>query len=352
MKPSFFLLFKRGKYYRPPSTTGEDSESNETKSERKEVERFAVAAVAFCLEHDKNFRTDFWKAVCRQAGDPDLTDGGKIEIEDKNWSDLKITNGECIAVVEFKAGARLEDWQNPTKEAFMDQNAGGYGSEMRAKNVSRYTILGHNQPLGLGTGTPVGGIMCRQRSWNDLIENCEPSPIVKDLFDSLGNLGIKEFQLMKTKQIRVTQQINAEAANAITVIEGVKKSFALRGVYDNAAESNKSWWLSSAIDKADSGNTKRLESLTGKKSWFGWFGFEASSESDIQRVVGIYFTSEEKAKSADLKNKGFPESKVKECDWIQGEWNLIVTDPIKETSELTDYEWFAKVFCQLGLSER
>ena len=66
MKPSLFSLFKRGKYYHAPpsSTEGGDPQSDEiNKHERKEVERFAGAAVAFCLKYNPAFRKHFWKAV-------------------------------------------------------------------------------------------------------------------------------------------------------------------------------------------------------------------------------------------------------------------------------------------------
>lgn len=168
MKPSFYTLFKRGKYYRP---------------HMREVERFAVAAVGFCLQYDMPFRNHFWKKVCWKKGDPTSAEHATIEIEDKNWSDLKIKNGNCVAVVEFKAGARLDSKQNPMMPKIF-WNKKGYGREMlnQCKSDVRFTILGYEKDLKLrkgkfmcpqNRGKASGasrrlGVFCCQRSWDDL----------------------------------------------------------------------------------------------------------------------------------------------------------------------------------------
>jgi len=66
----------------------------------------------------------------------------QIDIEEEHWSDLKITNGNCVYVVEFKAGAPLEAKQNP--------------DEPRFGKLKRSPIRGSSKK----------GIVCGERLWN------------------------------------------------------------------------------------------------------------------------------------------------------------------------------------------
>lgn len=366
MKPSFFSLFKRGRYYHPhpPFTEDEEPQSESVKSGRREVERFAVAAVAFCLEHDEPFRKHFWERVCKQDGDPELKNDIQIGIEDKNWSDLKLTSGDCVCTVEFKVGAPLERKQDPNhNEEFW--GIGGYGGEMLFNRVGRYRIIG--KCLGLGRAThkrppsqftadlrfseisPGAGIYCGERLWRDLSDGLQPSNLVKNLFDSLGMLGILDFKLMETKKIEVIPELNdASAAKALVVIQDVKTAFGLTGECESWAETDNSWSLGSRIDKASSDNKQHLVSLTGNKSSFGWLGFE-NLEKGPKRYVWIYCADKAKAEQAEGHFANFaPEAVMSLEDGGEGSWNLIITDP---KSAGSDYEWFAKVFRKLGLTD-
>src|SRR5262245_59841 len=132
MTPSFFSLFKRGRYYRfkpfNPSARSRDDEAAD-ENERKEAERFAVAAIAFAAKHDPSFRRQFWERVSRVKGDPPLCKSPEILVEPAHWADLLIINptkaGRYIYVVECKIGASLGDAQNPGKRAFGGRR--GYG---------------------------------------------------------------------------------------------------------------------------------------------------------------------------------------------------------------------------------
>jgi hypothetical protein len=106
MKPSFFALFKRGRYYRPQPRS---NDSEESKSERKEKERFARAAIAFCIEHCPDFGRLFWDTICRDAA---KVEAGAVsaEIEPQQWADLLLTNetgewesGVCGGVQDRRA---------------------------------------------------------------------------------------------------------------------------------------------------------------------------------------------------------------------------------------------------------
>src|SRR5882724_9194058 len=112
MRPSFFTLFKRGRYL---STPDDGNESGAARILRVERERYAVAALAFCLRHEENFRKHFLEKVCRVPEDPEQmppinADG--IAIEPPEWADLSLTSdgpkSRFMWVIEAKAGAPLQ----------------------------------------------------------------------------------------------------------------------------------------------------------------------------------------------------------------------------------------------------
>jgi len=160
--------------------------------------------------------------------------------------------------------------------------------------------------------------------------------MVEDLFDCLASLGIKEFQLMKIKKIRVTRQINEEAAKAVEIIEGIKQAFEFQGEYESEVKPEENFWcLGSRIEtRKGAKNRASLISLTDKERGFGWFGYEKTGDSGIQRCILMYCKNEEHANSA---RKKFPQATV-DKSWAPGEWNLRIAAPVEQESELRDYE--------------
>lgn len=351
MKPSLYSLYKRGKYYRPPSID---------RGDRNEVERFSVAAVAFCLEYDRDFRKHFWNNVCNQTGDLDLGTAASIEIEERNWSDLKITNGDCLAVVEFKAGAPLDKKQNPMKDAFWGEK--GYGWEMlqiqRSQKLRRcfYTILGYGGKLRFVNGTLLRprhrrvqelkmgrseGIVCAHQLWSVLVdgEGFSASKLVQDLFNCLGILNIKEFQLMSVRKIHIKPtELTATAANVIRVIDQLKSTFGLKGKYDSSVESDESWWL--GFDITGAKKIKQQMPTDG-----AWFGFESDTKSGHQRSVYLYGADRIQANKI---KRSFKKPFLCDMEKDDAGLNLIITE---SDAKDADYEWFASVFRKLGLKD-
>src|ERR1041385_5517526 len=132
MTPSFFTLFKRGKYYHSKPS----ADLEEQQREHEEQERFAVAAVGFCLKHDETFRKGFFQKICRRNGHPDLAADFRIEVEPVHWADLRITNANCVYVLEFKILAKIEPKQNPKNSAFKEPS--GYGYAMHQNKICSY----------------------------------------------------------------------------------------------------------------------------------------------------------------------------------------------------------------------
>src|SRR5262245_45877936 len=117
--PSFLRLFSRSGYR---SIMRQDDMSPDAKAEREERERYAVAALAFCLKHDPRFLKHFWTKICRAPGEslhmpPIKADG--ILLEPPEWADLRLVsehrNKRSVWVIEVKAGVRLDPKQRPDK---------------------------------------------------------------------------------------------------------------------------------------------------------------------------------------------------------------------------------------------
>lgn len=215
MKPSFFSLFKRGRYLSAPDD-GDDSK--EAKKLREERERFAVAVLAFCLRHDEAFRRHFWETVCRVPDDPRQMPSiskDDVAIEPAMCADLVISSQTGAAsymwVVEAKAGASLQPKQNPKEPAFWEKGL-GYGALLVAQKPSkhtklRYIVLGATQPLGIGDGELCLGISVQERGWGQLLEGLSRQGIVKDLIDTFAELRITEFYMEKAKTILVSLEM-------------------------------------------------------------------------------------------------------------------------------------------------
>ena len=87
---------------------------------------FAVAAVAFVLKHDEEFRDHFFREICGFTVLPGQS-RPRIEVQPHDHSDLAIKDeaNSSVSIVEFKVGAELEPKQDPKQKAFLAN--GGYG---------------------------------------------------------------------------------------------------------------------------------------------------------------------------------------------------------------------------------
>lgn len=107
MQPSFMSLFKRGRYFRVYSAPNDEHINTR---EHPELERFVMAAIAFCCKHSRDFAAHFFDAICRCPGDPACRSRSVlIEIEPELWGDLvlRLRKGKLdyIYVVEAKIKA-------------------------------------------------------------------------------------------------------------------------------------------------------------------------------------------------------------------------------------------------------
>lgn len=207
MEPSFFALFKRGKYFRNPNLDLDDLDAEQAKVERRqrrEAERFSVAAIAFCSKHDEGFLNHFLNTIVGSKISLSSDDG--IRIEDKQWGDLVFVSRDCslVAVVECKINASLEDIQNPEKGSFWEI---GYGAEIQAAfPISQidYIILGYPSDLQLKSK---GRVRCFHKRWSHLDAGYPLAhPLALDLYESLAKLGVNRFRLRKTRDMKIGKQ--------------------------------------------------------------------------------------------------------------------------------------------------
>src|SRR5437763_8932150 len=101
LTPSLYALYKQGRFRRA-GLEGTDEGM-------RQVERFAVAMLAFALQHDPEFRKDFLKRVCLQNRG-DGAEEFKLELEVAGCGDLvvqKKDDSEAYAF-EFKIESRLQ----------------------------------------------------------------------------------------------------------------------------------------------------------------------------------------------------------------------------------------------------
>jgi hypothetical protein len=217
--PSFYRLFRRSAYYK---LAEDDSDSEEAEHARKERERFAAAALAFCLKHDRKFLRYFWTSVCRVQADPSRMPPIKprgILIEPPRWADIRLVadgfRKRYVWVVEVKAGAKLEDIQDPRSNVFSRRDQ-GYGWFLRNEEKDlttrlRYIVFGPEENLDLPRYDSRLRIVIQQRGWSD-IANLSASCLTEDLSQSLAILKIEpfaeKFMIKKAANIKIRKGLN------------------------------------------------------------------------------------------------------------------------------------------------
>ena len=143
MTPSFFALFKRGKYFHPAPLPTTDKKLARVRGSTREAERFAAAAIAFAWQHHPPIRQHFWKKICWFPGDPPLSSDAKILVEPERWADLLIVNPvekqRFVYTIECKIHAGLDKYQDPSRRAF--GQIGGYGRLLTASDTGVWPIL-------------------------------------------------------------------------------------------------------------------------------------------------------------------------------------------------------------------
>src|SRR5437879_6021403 len=104
MTSRFLQLFKRGRYVSVRSLASSEVGEETQAKKHEERERFSVAAVAFALTFDKEFKAHFLRVL----GDLSAGDITEISFEPERWGDLVLQGARHALVLEFKLGALLQ----------------------------------------------------------------------------------------------------------------------------------------------------------------------------------------------------------------------------------------------------
>jgi hypothetical protein len=296
MKPSLLALFKRGRYFRlPPPNENDDVE---LVRERKEVERFAAAAVGFCMSHSVKFPKFFVNRIC-EVSVPYRTKIS-VEVEPESWADLLIHVGRSVCVVEFKSGAPLQPHQDPSKPAFWQNN--GYGVKFEAaypRNRKRFVLLGHP---GLVVAATKTNWDFHHASWESLAKDFETefktNRLLCDLKNCLAQFQIWEFTSMKARDVMVNPRDVIHGSLGWQLLEQAYLNPQLnfsRGVSAYLLDSDLGergvWHFGIEIQSVAS---KALQEFLRPRRGGAmiWFGYECERRFQVHQTIWLYCESE------------------------------------------------------------
>ncbi len=292
LRPSFYALYRRSRY-------GRIADNDTTGSQQDRRELFAVAAVAFALRYDKEFRVHFLRCVC---GSTDAADDTilEIEVQPHDHSDLaiKIEARHALIVVEFKVGADLQDKQNPGHEKAFFGN-GGYGKLILEEGAYKaflnktYVVIDEYRTFGDGERRR---LECKSRSWNDIApDGGTPRALWADLLDSLGELGVAAFQFHKLKNMHNAQHTKQAVAMHQTLsLIASRLKFGGSGGEDINLEGEDAWYGRNIPNRRLLGFIDLEIRVKANGNIMGWFGYQ-SGPGYCERAVWFYCGSEERA---------------------------------------------------------
>ena len=289
---SFFLkLFARGRYVTSRSIARKEAVSQEPQQKHEERERFAVAAIAFCYQHDPRFREFFLKVVANLKENEIET----INVEPERWGDLVLEGKRDVVVLEFKLQAPLGERQDPNSKGRLF-TVSGYGSDIinkYGKTGKRlcYVIIGKDVPAGQKDNLKYHAI-----PWSKFLRRTgRESGLERDLFDCLGVLGAPIFLSRHMKKKALTK----EASGALEVYQLLER--AVGNIRTGAATSGSDHV---GLDLSSAGGTpksqhKILKDVVDPRGRsLGWIGYEPREEFEQQLCLSVWFYCSQKGKKS------------------------------------------------------
>lgn len=285
MTSRFLQLFKRGRYISVRSLAS--AEDDEATRERKhhERERFCVAAIAFCLEHDEAFKAHFLH-VMAGLDSPDIP---SVTLEPESWGDL-VLEGPChVFVIEFKLGAMLQEHQSPAAPKFSEK---GYGAKIlerfsKSGKTLRYIVIGKDFPP-----LRVEGLECNSVPWpRFLVSDDRPeSKMEADLYNCLGYLGASVFLYRHMKN----QKLHANAKGAMNIFAMLQHVLDAQGLSPSDSESGPEFVgvtikRTSAAPGSSVATLMKLVDPPTKS--LGWIGYEARDEGKLPFLSVWFYAS-------------------------------------------------------------
>lgn len=350
MKPSFYALFKRGRY----SGLVCDGNGIVEPAAARQRERFAAAVLAFCMRHDADFRRRFWEKICRVPGDPTQMPpitSHEVALEPWACADLCLTSDSgterFMWVIETKAGAPLQPKQNPKHDEFKAPGI-GYGAQLCSNNAGarrklRYIVLGAEESLQIPDGSEQLGIAIQERKWSHLLQCLPKVGLTQDLADTFAELKIGEFYMEKARSLRVTESIK-DTVKALTVVNAFCHQFggSQRRTFNHVLFDDGHACFGYYLNQPPSDATKEyleLRNATRDTACVAWFGYEISAKGEARRAAWFYLNSETKRdKLKEKLEKVFPFVEPKH----DGKDVCVVVSSGLDQPE-GDFDWFQSV---------
>ena len=289
---SYFLkLFSRGRYVTTRSIARNEAGSGDRRRKHEERERFAVAAIAFCYQHDPQFRDFFLKVVADLKQNAIRT----INVETERWGDLVLEGARDVVVLEFKLQALLGEHQDPNSKGRLFTKS-GYGSEIIKKYGTtgkrlRYVIIGKD-----GSAGRINNLEYHAVPWIEFLRrNGRESHLEGDLFDCLGVLGAPIFLSRHMNKKAPTK----EASGALEIYQLLER--AAGNVRTGAATSGSDHIgldLSSAGAAPNSQHKILKDAVEPRGRTLGWIGYEPREELEQQLCLSVWFYSSPKGKKS------------------------------------------------------
>lgn len=330
---SYFLkLFARGHYVTSRSIAHKEVSSEDPQRRHEERERFAVAAIAFCIKHDSQFRKYFLRIVANSQ----KTDIAGIEVEPKRWGDLVLEGKRDVIVLEFKLQALLAEHQDPNTSRFMSS---GYGFEIK-KNYGdkynvRYIVVGRDMPAGCKEqGIPYQGL-----PWSAFLpRNREETALEHDLFECLAILGVPVFLIRNMKKKKLT----GEAKGAMEVYQLLKAvAENIRTEVDSGID-----YVGLDLRVAGAAPMSRHKLLNNvalpEKRSLGWIGYE---QIGSELWLSVWFYSSDKGSKMVRKRLGTLES-LKRGNVIRDQSSVGFRTPAANESD--HQEWISEVLATVA----
>lgn len=361
LQPSISALYRRSRYMRSLAVAESAEDTTGNMAERHERERFAVAALGFCIRHDAEFRKHFLSRIL-----PNLSDAKVEEVVLENGDvDLVLAMqtpaGQHIIAVEAKLGAGLAIHQNPANPEFWRPKdaiqRGGYGHTIfklypEATHVE-FVVLGHPEKLH-ALPKPEYITACwnfHQLAWGCLLPGLPQSTLSEDFADILTKFGEPSFSMRLTDRTTITTDLT-DAVSAHLVLGHVCQAFGVTGKLQEPASGindDGTWFLGTnwhqRREKGDRlGNLRLLTSFVepAPGAFLCWFGYEGIGGKNR---LGVWLYPSTAAVSARIREE-LPEPLRPLIDDAESECVVIRR---LEDDPTPDRDWFIFVFETLGL---
>jgi hypothetical protein len=353
--PSFRALFGRSKY-EALSLSSEDEEpaNNSTDfAERRDIrqrERFGVAAIAFCAEHNGKFKKHFIANVWKHAFKsnlPERSSNFSIDVEPRLCADLVFTSPTRILVIEHKIDADLQPHQDPRNNAFIDPlgTPKGYGvqlSEEKRKSGKYvfYAVLGKARHAF--AITKVNSVECGFVEWSQLRQSPKSEgPLTCDLYDCLGFLGVSDYALRSMKKNEKLGRFADKAALTYEMLRDVCDKAGLKagkmGAGDTGWAAN-DYSFGIPIFAGASGRLTKLMDSSERK--IGWIGYEKRTDEKEAALIIYLHCGSEAGRKDTLR-------KLRKLRGVRNDGNdIVITCPVSASTG--DREWFSKILRQLA----